>query len=207
MIVLKFIILVVVCYLLGSVNMAFFIGKLTKNIDLRTKGSGNLGSTNVLRVLGKRAAIITLVFDILKGVIAVWLGDMLFGGGLDTAGKMAGGLAVILGHNFPFYLHFKGGKGIATSCGIAFYLNPWAALVLLVVEFGIIFITKYVSLASIINCVLYPFVVNFVRGEPCFDPYIWVLTVVLGAIAFFRHWSNLKRLIQGNENKTNFSKH
>ena len=102
MIAFKYIILVAVAYLLGAVSMSYFVGKYAKGVDIRTKGSGNLGSTNALRVLGWKSAAITVAYDILKGVAAVWLADLLFDGAHQSIAVMLGGLAVVLGHNFPF---------------------------------------------------------------------------------------------------------
>ena len=207
MIALKYIILVVVAYLLGAVSMSYFVGKYAKGIDIRTKGSGNLGSTNALRVLGWKSAAITVAYDILKGVAAVWLADLLFDGVHQSIAVMLGGLAVVLGHNFPFYLNFKGGKGIATSFGVALYLNPIGAMVLLVVEFAIIFATGYVSLGSVISAAIYPFVINLLWcAYGAGDIYVWILGLALAMLAIVRHRSNIKRLIAGNENKFTFGK-
>lgn len=208
-VILRCLLVMVIGYLLGSVSLSYFIGKLTKNIDIRTKGSGNLGSTNVLRVLGKRAAIFTFIYDVLKGVISVWIADLLFKGEYEqygSIGTMVSGIAVVLGHNFPFYLNFKGGKGIATSFGVALYLNPFGALTILAVEFIIIFASGYVSLASIINCVLYPFAVNLLWSAGSGDLYIWIMSVILAVFALIRHMPNIKRLIQGNENRFSLKK-
>lgn len=206
MTVFKYIILVALAYILGSVSMSYIVGKYAKGVDIRTKGSGNLGSTNALRVLGWKCAAITVAYDILKGVATVWIADLMFDGQLESIAIMLGGIAVIAGHNFPFYLKFKGGKGIATSFGIALYLNPIAAMALLVIEFGIIFSTGYVSLASVISAALYPFLVMFMWSGHVGDVWYWILCVVLAVLAIIRHRSNIKRLIDGNENKFTIGK-
>lgn len=201
----KFVIVAVVGYLLGSISPAYFIGKLTNGTDIRKKGSGNLGSTNVLRVLGAKAAAITFVADVLKGFVTMLICDLLFSdthSGYGAVAILIGGLAVILGHNFPFYLNFKGGKGIATSFGIALYLNPFGALFLLLIEWVITLTTGYVSLASVINCLAYPFLVNLVHVEPnATNMYTWILSGVMAIIAIIRHWANIKRLLHGKENR------
>ena len=206
MTVFKYIILVALAYLLGSVSMSYIVGKYAKGVDIRTKGSGNLGSTNALRVLGWKCAAITVAYDILKGVATIWIADLMFDGQLESIAIMLGGIAVIAGHNFPFYLKFKGGKGIATSFGIALYLNPIAAVALLIIEFGIIFSTGYVSLASVISAAVYPFLVIFLWSGHVGDVWYWILCVVLAVLAIYRHRSNIKRLIDGNENRFTFGK-
>ena len=206
MTVFKYIILVALAYLLGSVSMSYIVGKYAKGVDIRTKGSGNLGSTNALRVLGWKCAAITVAYDILKGVATIWIADLMFDGQLESIAIMLGGIAVIAGHNFPFYLKVKGGKGIATSFGIALYLNPIAAVALLIIEFGIIFSTGYVSLASVISAAVYPFLVIFLWSGHVGDVWYWILCVVLAVLAIYRHRSNIKRLIDGNENRFTFGK-
>lgn len=201
----KFIIIILVGYLLGSISPAYFIGKYLKNIDLRQKGSGNLGSTNVMRVLGAKSAAMTFVVDTLKGFLTMYISDLMFSdiySSWGTVAMFAGGVAVILGHNFPFYLNFKGGKGIATSFGIALYLNPFGALCLLLIEWVLTLTTGYVSLASVVNCIALPFVVNLIHFGPYISNlYTWILCVILAMIALIRHAPNIKRLIQGKENR------
>ncbi len=199
--ILKLLLLAVICYLMGAVSLSYFIGKLKKNIDIRTQGSGSTGSTNTLRVLGASAAVLTFAYDVIKGVLAMWFADLMFDGNMASIAKLVSGLLVIIGHNYPFYLNFKGGKGIATSLGVALYLNFWGAITILALEFAIILPTGYVSLASVINSVLYPFAVNLFWCAPKTDVYIWIMSVALGLFAIYRHKSNIQRLIQGNENK------
>ncbi len=200
-----FVLLAIVCYLLGSVSPSYLIGKYIKKMDLRQQGSGNLGSTNVFRVLGARAAAVTFVIDTLKGFVSLMAADLIFGNvfpGYENIAMMIAGIAVFLGHNFPWYLGFKGGKGIATSFGVALWLNPIAAILVLALEWLITLTTGYVSLASIINCILFPFAVNLIRfGEYEHNIYLWILPATLGIIAIIRHGSNIKRLLQGKENK------
>lgn len=208
-VVLRCVLIAIIGYLLGSVTLSYFIGKLTKNIDIRTKGSGNLGSTNALRVLGTRAAVFTFAYDVLKGVGTVWIADLLFGGEYEkyrSIATMIGGIAVVMGHNFPFYLKFKGGKGIATSFGVALYINPLGALTILAVEFIIIFASGYVSLASVVNCILYPFAVNLLWTASTGDIYVWIMSVILGIFALIRHIPNIKRLLKGTENRFSLKK-
>lgn len=202
----KFVIIFVFGYLLGSISPAYFIGKYVKNIDLRSKGSGNLGSTNVMRVLGAKSALITFILDTLKGFLALYISDIMFSdvySSHSAIGMLIGGVAVILGHNFPFYLNFRGGKGIATSFGIALYLNPFGAMCILLLEWLVTLTTGYVSLASVINCVAYSFVVNLIHFNWAYSPniYTWMLCIILSVIAIIRHIPNIKRLLQGKENR------
>ncbi len=201
----KFVIIFVIGYLLGSFSPAYFIGKYAKNIDLRSKGSGNLGSTNVMRVLGAKSALITFVIDVLKGFLAMYISDIMFSdvySSWGAVGMLVGGVAVVLGHNFPFYLNFKGGKGIATSFGVALYINPFGALCMLLCEWLVTLTTGYVSLASVINCIALPFFINlFHFGPYVTNIYTWILCIILGVIALIRHIPNIKRLLKGKENR------
>ncbi len=201
----KYIAIALIGYLLGSVSPAYFIGKYIKKTDVRKKGSGNLGATNVLRVLGAKSAIATFVFDVLKGFLTMLIADLMFNDAFSshgTVGMFIGGLAVVLGHNFPFYLNFKGGKGISTSFGVALYLNPFGALCLLLLEWLITLSTGYVSLASVINCIAYPLAVNLIKiGPRISNIYIWILCIFVGLLGVIRHSANIKRLMQGKENK------
>lgn len=200
-----FVIVGVIGYLLGSFSPAYFIGKITKKIDIRNYGSGNLGSTNVLRTLGVREALITFVLDTLKGLLSLLIAVSIFGNtysAYETVAMLVAGVGAILGHNFPFYLGFKGGKGIATAFGIALFLNPFGAVCLLLIEWVVVLSSGYVSLASVICCVLYPFVVNFLHIEGyTANIYTWILCIFIGALAVIRHIPNIKRLIAGKENK------
>ncbi len=202
----KFIIILVLGYLLGSFSPAYFIGKYVKDVDLRQKGSGNLGSTNVMRVLGTKSALITFVLDTLKGFLIMYISDLMFSdvySSHSAIGMLIGGVAVVVGHNFPFYLNFRGGKGIATTFGVALYLNPFGAMCMLLLEWLITLTTGYVSLASVINCIAFPFFVNLIRLDFAYAPnvYTWGLCIILSVIAIVRHIPNIKRLIKGNENR------
>ena len=201
----KFVIIFIIGYLLGSFSPAYFIGKYAKNIDLRSKGSGNLGSTNVMRVLGAKSALITFVIDVLKGFLAMYISNIMFSdvySSWGAVGMLVGGVAVVLGHNFPFYLNFKGGKGIATSFGVALYINPFGALCMLLCEWLVTLTTGYVSLASVINCIALPFFINlFHFGPYVTNIYTWILCIILGVIALIRHIPNIKRLLKGKENR------
>lgn len=185
-------------YGIGCLQSAYLVGKLVGHVDLRQYGSGNLGTTNALRVLGKKAGAITFVCDILKSVLGFLLCKILFQD-MPLAG-LYGCVGVILGHDFPFYLHFKGGKGIACMIGLVlclsittFYLPTFAFGI------GIICIaaTRYVSLGSMSFAVMIP-IVLYKTGYPIEGI---IITVCLAALALYQHRANISRLLAGNENK------
>lgn len=188
------IIVLIISYIIGGFNSAYYIGKLWGIDDIRKYGSGNPGTTNVLRVLGKPAAFLTLLFDVAKGVVAVLLGLTL----LKSSGiAILCGIAVILGHNYPIQLGFKGGKGIATSIGVIFLLSPVAAICSLLIGLIIIAITKYVSLGSIIGSILFPIFVAIFHGS---WQYI-LFGILMASMAVYRHRANITRLVNGTESK------
>jgi acyl phosphate:glycerol-3-phosphate acyltransferase len=199
-----FILTAVVGYLLGSIPSGFVIAK-SRGIDIRTIGSGNIGATNVLRALGTPAAMIVLLADVLKGwaavaVIANLLCDWLY----PTAGQLArewfrivSGSTAILGHNYTCWLHFKGGKGIATSAGVLAGLGPWALLIILGVWLIVFALGRYVSLASIAASAVLP-VATWLTG--CSSALI-IITTAMAALAIYKHKSNIRRLLQGTENR------
>lgn len=179
-------------YLLGSINSAVIISRI-KGKDIRTVGSGNAGATNILRTFGKGAAGLVFLIDILKGVIAVLLGQLLAG---TYGGYLAGFLAVI-GHNFPVYFGFRGGKGIVTSLAVMLTVAPTEALFALVIAAVIIYVTRYVSLGSITGCVM--FAVLAVIRQP--DLWFRIFAVATALMAVLRHAGNIKRLWTGTERR------
>lgn len=190
----SYIISFVIAYLLGSINTSILVSKISLGTDIRNHGSGNAGATNALRTLGKKAAIIVVIGDLLKGIIAVLIARYISS---DT-GSLIGGLGAILGHNFPIYFQFKGGKGIITSIAVLFMINWKMALVILIISIVIIALTRYVSLGSIIGSCLYPISVYLFdkRGIE----YI-IFAVIIALLAVIRHKDNIKRLVKGNESK------
>lgn len=185
-------------YLLGATPTSLWVGKAAYGVDLRTEGSGNLGATNTLRVLGWRAALPVLVFDMFKG----WLPAALFAGwaGVGSFGwTLAFGGAAILGHVFSVWARFRGGKGVATSAGVFLALAPWAVLVGLVVFFGLALTTRYVSLGSIMAAVAVPVAVHLTphRG----GEHLVYFSLVLAAFVIWAHRSNIRRLLRGEENR------
>ncbi|MNZ68491.1 putative glycerol-3-phosphate acyltransferase [compost metagenome] len=186
---------IVVSYLLGSVSFSVLFAKLLKGIDIRQYGSGNAGATNTLRVLGKGPAISVLVLDVLKGVAAVWLGTWVGGWGTWVAALC--GIAAIVGHNWPLYFRFRGGKGIATTIGVMATLCLWPALFAGVIAIGSIFITRYVSLGSLIFVALTPV---FLLLTGFTQPVLWA-SIIIAVFAFWRHRTNIVKIVEGRENK------
>ena len=199
-----YIIVAVIAYLLGSISFSVIISKKVAGFDVREKGSGNAGTTNVLRSVGKGAAAITLVCDILKGVVAVLIA--FFAGkivhGLDNSLLIQlAGLFVILGHTFPVFFKFKGGKGIATSLGVL--------LICLVFALILMALTRMVSVGSIAAAILFPVLVLFINQNYLVEANNWsylVFSIILSALVIFNHRANIKRLLSGEENKISFKK-
>lgn len=183
-----------IAYLIGSINSSILVGKLWHNVDIRQHGSGNAGATNTLRTLGKSAALVVLIGDILKGVISIIIARMLGG---DLTVFMAG-FACVLGHNFPIYFGFKGGKGILTSTAIIFMIDWKIGLLLLIIGIIIIAVSRYVSLGSVIGSALYPFIVLILHREQVSHI---IFAFCIGILAIYRHRANIQRLLQGKESK------
>lgn len=186
---------VLLSYLLGSVSFSVLLAKGLKGIDIRHHGSGNAGATNTLRVLGKGPAILVLLLDILKGVIAVLLGKWLGDGSLWVPALC--GIASIIGHNWPVYFRFRGGKGIATTIGVMASLAFFPVLYAGIIAVLAIAITRYVSLGSLL---LVLFTSLFLLIFDPFSPYFWT-SLVICVFAFWRHRTNIVKIIQGRENK------
>ena len=202
------VLLILIAYVLGSIPNALWVGKTFKNIDVREHGSKNTGSTNAARVLGPKLGIFTLILDILKGALPTYLGIVLGANlltritGIDKLDIIVIGMAAILGHTFSLFLKFKGGKAVATTLGVFLVLVPYAILILLVVFFVILGLTKYVSLASIVSAVALPITVYLTtRHIP-----LTILGIIIGLLVIIRHKENIKRLINGTESKLSFSK-
>ena len=184
---------IITSYLVGSIPFGLIIGKLWAGIDVREYGSGNIGTSNVLRTVGPWAAITVFALDVAKGALAVYLGTL--AGGEYV--RIMAGVAAIVGHNWPIYLRFKGGKGIATSLGVVMTLYAVVAGVLLELWIIIVWITRYISLASLAVAFLFPvFLLVFDA------PWTYVLAgVLISAFAIHRHRDNIKRLLGGTEHK------
>ena len=210
-----YIIMGIIAYLIGSINFSILISKKVAGFDVREKGSGNAGTTNMLRSVGKGAAAVTLILDILKGVITIYIA-ILYG---NIVSKLANlqidnsilvqiaGIFVILGHTFPIYFGFKGGKGVATALGILLTTNYQIGLICLVFALVLIILTKMVSVGALGAAILFPVLTLFLAKENFIvhGNYI-VYSIIIAIIIIFNHRSNIKRLLNGNENKISFKK-
>lgn len=190
------IVYILIGYLFGCIQTGYIISKFYKGIDLRQHGSGNLGTTNAIRVMGKKLGLLTFIGDFSKAIIAFMLVKYLLEAG-DVGGLYAG-IGSVLGHNFPFYLNFKGGKGIAVTGGVMLCVNPIATIIIIAGMLLIILVTRYVSLASITAMLAMSVWAGFMFRN---DIEMMLLTFFLAALAIFMHRSNIKRLINGTENK------
>lgn len=191
-------------YLLGGINGAILLSKLVEKDDVRRHGSGNAGFTNFFRNYGKRTSLLVILIDAAKAAVSCLLGGWLLGKyGLQTEGMLLGGLAATLGHDFPVFLGFRGGKGIV--CGFATALvTDWRVSLILLAVFALVyFLTHYVSLASVL-CAL-GFFVSFWLFYPG-RPFVLILSGCLSALAIFLHRENIGRLVRGQERKTYFFK-
>lgn len=199
---LRIILVAVIGYLLGNISVGILVSKLYGVVDIRKYGSGGSGSTNVLRTLGWAPSLMTLVGDCLKAFLAAKLGSMIAG----DAGLLVGGAAAIVGHDFPVFLGFRGGKGIACSLGFILAMNGWIALILTVVVVGIAGVTRYVSVGSIVGSILFPILTAiFMRGHACYAGYI-IASIIVCLLNLFCHRKNIVRLSQHAENRLDFAK-
>jgi glycerol-3-phosphate acyltransferase PlsY len=210
---LSVIMLAVLSYLLGSIPTAIIAGKVIKNIDIREHGSGNAGATNVFRVLGWRAGLIVLSFDMLKGFLAAWLFIRLFpdlwsGVELRIYWQMMAGTFAIVGHIWTVFAGFKGGKGVGTAAGVFIGLQPFPVLICLLVFFIIVAVTRYVSLGSISGAILLPVILSVQKifHSKEVPLAVLMLSVLLALLIVYTHRQNIKRLLQGTENKLVFNK-
>ena len=212
--IMSFFIIILIGYLLGSINTTVIIGKIY-GVDVKKEGSGNAGMTNAMRVLGKKAGLWVILGDILKGVAACLIGYYIMELGykdtyLLTYGKLAGGFSAVLGHVFPIYFKFKGGKGVLTSFAVLLTVSPIPALICLGIFIIVVLITKYVSLGSIISVFCFPFIAYWrLLKEKFFEPKNMIYFISLlcfSALVIIMHRSNISRLIKGNENKVRIGK-
>lgn len=184
----------VIAYLLGSFSTGLVWARLQNGPNLREVGSKSTGASNVLRTMGLKSGVITFVGDVLKALLACWIGHLLGG----HTGAMVAGLFVILGHNWPCFHGFKGGKGVASSCAVMLMTFPIPALISYVVAIGVIAITRFISLGSMILLTLFAVLVIVTCGGDWFA-IIWA--IVLAVLCIYRHRANIGRLLAGNENK------
>jgi glycerol-3-phosphate acyltransferase PlsY len=184
----------VIAYLLGAIPFGYLLMKFKTGEDVRAKGSGNIGATNVMRVGGKVAGIATLLLDIAKGYLAVWIAQRLTG---DTLVMSAAAVTVMAGHAYPVFLRFKGGKAVASFVGAFLCLTPWALAVEVIVFVVVVAWTRHISLGSIIGAATFPLAVLLVQHGP-FEAV--AASVIAGTFVIYRHSSNIQRLREGTEN-------
>lgn len=182
-------------YLIGSFSSAYIVGKLFMKIDIRNHGSGNAGATNAVRIMGKKLGVLTFLMDFAKGIVAVLLGSYLHA----SLGGYVSALFAVIGHNWPIFLSFKGGKGIATTIAVMAVLSFPTTLLSVAIGILTAFVTRYVSLGSVIF--LSVLFILTALGIFVNDQYLVALTLILALLGYYRHKENIKRLLAGNENK------
>ena len=191
-------------YCVGLIQAAFIVGKIIGKIDIREHGSGNSGTTNAVRVLGVKAGLIVFLTDMFKAVIGFLICMLVFKEDMPLSG-MYGGLGAILGHNFPFYLKFRGGKGTASFLGLVLcmsFIEFRFILIIYIVGFWIAFLSKYISLASLVITLLFPACLYYLK----FSLEAVLIGAVIAALSWVMHRQNIIRLIKGTESKFNFKK-
>ncbi len=195
-----------IAYLIGSIPTSVWVGTIFYGIDIREHGSGNAGATNTIRVLGYKAGLPVMVFDVFKGWFAVQLATLLPDTGIPAAHliylEMGLAVAAVLGHIFPVYVGFRGGKGVGTLAGVAIALYPLALLIAALVFAVTLAISRYVSLSSIIAAILFPFIVIFITGQH--NPGMVILAVLVAIFVPVTHRRNIRRLARGEENRFDF---
>lgn len=185
--------LVLLCYIIGAVPFSYIFSRFLGGVDIRDRGTGNVGATNVLRSAGKKIALAAFIGDTLKGVISAWIGLHFGGPGLAALCSVA----AVVGHCWPVFLGFRGGKGVATAFGIVVYLMPLITAILAVIFLPVVFFSRYVSLGSVCVAAILP-VLTLIMQQPW--QYI-IMSLVMAGIVICRHRSNIERLRNGTEKK------
>lgn len=205
-----YIIIAIIAYAIGSINFSVLISKKMAGFDVREKGSGNAGTTNMLRSVGKKAAVITLLCDILKGVVSIGIA-LIAGNIVKNVDKAVlvqiAGILVVVGHTFPIFFEFKGGKGVATSLGVIMMINWKIGLICLVFALVIMAFSRMVSMGSVGAAILFPVLTLFINTNfiaQASGMKYFIFSVILAAIVIFNHRANIKRIANGTENKLSF---
>ena len=205
----------IIAYLIGSINFSVILSRKMAGFDVRDKGSKNAGTTNMLRTVGKKAALITLICDILKGVISVFIAfilGLIIGETNKALLVQIAGIFVIIGHTFPIFFEFRGGKGVATALGVLITTNYQIGLICLVFALVIMAITRMVSIGSVLAAILFPILTIFihnnylVQGTEGMDFGYIIYGIIIGLFVCFNHRENIKRILNGTENKLSFKK-
>ena len=204
-----YIAIAIIAYAIGSINFSVIFSRKFAGFDVREKGSGNAGTTNMLRTVGKKAAVIRLVCDILKGIVSILIA-LLIGYFVKDVNKailvQIAGFFAIFGHTFPIFFEFRGGKGVATALGVILLTNWQIGLICLAFALILIIITKMVSLGSIMAAILFPVLTIFIQTNYIEPGNYIIFGIAVGLLVVFNHRKNLKRILEGNENKISFKK-
>ncbi|MBP5426547.1 MAG: glycerol-3-phosphate 1-O-acyltransferase PlsY [Clostridiales bacterium] len=205
-IIFKAIIVLIIGYVIGSLNTSIIVSKFY-GTDIREHGSKNAGMTNTFRVLGKFAGLLVILGDTFKGILSAYLGKLVLGqiNGVSEVGMLLGGLGAILGHNFPIFFRFKGGKGILTTAAVLTYIDYRIAASLFLIFLVVVITTRYISLGSIVCAVLIPFAVTIYRHDNA-RLYMIVWSIIVAISAIIMHRENIKRLFSGTESKFSIKK-
>lgn len=205
-----YILMAIIAYAIGSISFSVIFSKKMAGFDVREKGSGNAGSTNVLRTVGKKAAVLTLICDILKGIVAILIAILLGNIVKELDGALLvqiSAIAVIIGHTYPAFFGFKGGKGVATSLGVLLLINWQIGLICLVFALVIMALTRMVSAGSVLAAILFPVLTLFIGKEFFIVPgNYFIFSIIMALIVSFNHRSNISRILDGQENKISFKK-
>lgn len=204
-----YILMAVIAYAIGSINFSVILSKRMAGFDVREKGSGNAGTTNMLRSVGKGAAALTLILDILKGLVAILLAKYVVGKIASEANTailvQLAGFFVVVGHTFPMFFGFKGGKGVATSLGVLLLINPEIGGICFVFAILEMALTRMVSVGSINAAILFPVLTIFIKENYIANDYNYIIFgFAMAAFVIFNHRSNLKRIYNGTENRISF---
>lgn len=204
-----YIIIAIIAYAIGSINFSVIFSRKFAGFDVREKGSGNAGTTNMLRSVGKKAAIITLICDILKGIVSILIA-LVVSYFVKEADKsilvQLAGFFAVFGHTFPIFFEFRGGKGVATALGVILLTNWQIGLICLVFALCLIILTKMVSLGSIMTAILFPILTIFIHENFIASGNYIIFGIALGLLVVLNHRANLKRILEENENKLSFKK-
>jgi len=198
--IIKVFIIIVISYLLGSINFSLILSNKLYKEDVREHGSGNAGATNMLRTYGWKAALFTISGDILKGIVSVFIGSLIL---YEPIGAYIAGLCCILGHMFPVFYKFKGGKGVATGAAVALATNIYIFLIMLVIFVLCVLISKYVSLGSCLTAISFPILTSLFVFNGGIGVEV-ILCVLMAIFVVVKHHSNIKRIINKTESKISF---
>lgn len=199
-----FVLVALIAYTLGSLNFALILSKRMYGEDIREFGSKNAGTTNMARTYGKKAALLTILGDILKGIVSVIIGSFLMGA---TLGGYFAGLMCVIGHVFPVFYGFRGGKGVATAAAVILVVNPTVFLVVLGIFALTVLLTRYVSLGSCLAAAIFPFMTfQFIAGKLPNWGIAFLCSFLMAILVICKHHTNLKRLANGKESKFAFKK-